>query len=36
MIFRNNINQTCNNKFKTGKEKLNIQKQYRYLEEHLT
>ena len=36
MIFRNKINQTCNNQFQIGTEKLNIKKQYKYLGEHLT
>ena len=36
MIFRNTIHQTCNNQFQTGTQKLNIQKQYKYLGEHLT
>ena len=36
MIFRNNIHQTYNNQFQIGTQKLNIQKQYKYLGEHLT
>ena len=36
MIFRSNINQTYKNQFQTGTEKLNIQKHYEYLGEHLT
>ena len=35
MIFRNNINQTYNNQFQVGTQKLNIQKQCKYLGEHL-
>ena len=34
MIF--NIHQTYNNQFQIGTQKLNIQKQYKYLGEHLT
>ena len=34
MIF--NIHQTYNNQFQIGTQKLNIQKQYKYLVEHLT
>ena len=36
MIFRSNINQTYKNQFQIGTEKLNIQKHYEYLGEHLT
>ena len=36
MIFRNNIHQTYNNQFQIGTQKLNIQKQYKYLREYLT
>ena len=36
MIFRNSINKTYNNQFQTGTQKLNIQKQCKYLGEHLT
>ena len=36
MIFRNKIHQTYNNPFQIGTQKLNIQKQYKYLGEHLT
>ena len=36
MIFRNNIHQTYNNQFQIGTQKLNIQKQYKKLGEHLT
>ena len=36
MIFRSKIHQTCNNQFQIGTQKLNIQKQYKYLGEHLT
>ena len=36
MIFRNDINQTYNNQFQIGTQKLSIQKQYKYLGEHLT
>ena len=36
MIFRNKIHQTYNNQFQIGTQKLNIQKQYKYLYEHLT
>ena len=36
MIFKNNINQTYNSQFQIGTEKFNIQKQYKYLGEHLT
>ena len=36
MIFRNDINQTYNNQYQIGTQKLNIQKQYKYIGEHLT
>ena len=36
MIFRNNVHQTYNNQFQIGTQKLSIQKQYKYLGEHLT
>ena len=36
MIFRNDINQTYNNQFQIGTQKSNIQKQHKYLGEHLT
>ena len=36
MIFRNNIHQTYNNQFQIGTQELNMQKQYKYLGEHLT
>ena len=36
MIFRNNIHQIYNNQFQTGTQRLNIQKQYKKLGEHLT
>ena len=36
MIFRNNSHQTYNNQFQIGTQKLNIQKQCKYLGEHLT
>ena len=31
MLFRNKIHQTYNNQFQIGTQKLNIQKQYKYL-----
>ena len=36
MIFKNKIHQTYNNQFQIGTQELNIQKQDKYLGEHLT